>query len=93
MKLRYIDDDPDSYSNIFNNAKTDVTKADKTRLIQSLKKMSAYEDLENTVDVDEVIRYFVVHDFLQNGDSYTGMMIHNYYLYEENGRLAIIPWD
>ena len=32
-------------------------------------------------------------DFLQNDDSYTGMMVHNYYLYEENGRLAIIPWD
>ena len=45
------------------------------------------------MDVDEVIRYFVVHDFLVNGDSYTGMMIHNYYLYEKDGRLSMIPWD
>lgn len=31
-------------------------------------------------NVDEVIRYFVVHNFTCNFDSYTGSMIHNYYL-------------
>ena len=35
----------------------------------------------------------VVHNFLVNGDSYTGSMIHNYYLYEEDGLLSMIPWD
>ena len=24
---------------------------------------------------------------------YTGMMVHNYYLYEEKGNLTILPWD
>ena len=33
VKLQYVDDDPDSYANIFDNAKTDITKADKKRLI------------------------------------------------------------
>ena len=93
VKLRYIDDDPDSYSNIFGNAKTDVTKADQTRLIQALKKLNAYEDLEDVVDVDEVIRYFVVHNYVCNGDSYTGSIIHNYYLHESDGQLSMIPWD
>ena len=93
VKLKYTDDDTDSYSNIFNNAKTTVDKADKKRLISSLKALSEQSDLENTVDVEEVIRYFVVHDFLVNGDSYTGQMIHNYYLYEEDGQLSMIPWD
>ena len=93
VKLRYIDDDPESYSNIFNNAKTDMTKADETRLIQALKKLSAYEDLEDVVDVDEVIRYFVVHNYVCNGDSYTGSIIHNYYLHECDGQLSMIPWD
>ncbi len=91
--LKYIDDDADSYSNIFDNAKTDITKADKARLIESLKKLSSGEDLEDTVDVDAVIRYFVVHNFVLNFDSYTGSMIHNYYLYEEDGQLQMIPWD
>ena len=93
VKLRYIDDDPDSYSNIFGNAKTDVTKADQTRLIQALKKLTACEDLEDVVDVDEVIRYFVVHNYVCNGDSYTGSIIHNYYLHESDGQLSMIPWD
>ena len=93
VKLKYIDDDADSYSNIFSNAKTNITLADKNRLISSLKALSEKSDLESTVDVDEVIRYFVVHNFLCNGDSYTGMMIHNYYLYEKDGQLSMIPWD
>ena len=93
VKLQYIDDEFDSYSNIFNNAKTVVTKVDKRRLINALKKLNSGEDIEDTVFTDEVITYMAVHDFLQNGDSYTGMMVHNYYLYEENGQLAIIPWD
>ena len=93
VKLSYIDDDPDSYANIFDNAKTDVTDADEARLIESLKKLSSYEDLENVLDIDAVVRYFVVHNFVVNGDSYTGSMIHNYYLYEQGGRLSMLPWD
>ena len=93
VMLQYIDDDPESYANIFDNAKTDVSKADKKRLIRSLKSLNENEDIEDVVDVDEVIRYFVVHNFVCNEDSYTGSMIHNYYLYEENGALSMIPWD
>lgn len=93
VKLQYIDDDPESYSNIFDNAKTKITDADKTRLISSLKSLSAYENIDNVVDVEQVIAYFVVHSFVDNGDSYTGSMVHNYYLYENDGVLSMIPWD
>ena len=91
--LKYIDDNISSYSNIFDNAKTNVTTADKSRLIDSLEKLNLREDLENTVDIETVIKYFVVHNFVVNFDSYTGSMIHNYYLYEEDGQLEMIPWD
>lgn len=90
--LKYIDDDPDSYPNIFDNAKTDVSKSDKKRLIAALKTLSGDEP-ESAVDVDAVIRYFVVHNFVLNFDSYTGSMIHNYYLYEDDGQMQMIPWD
>ena len=93
VKLQYIDDDYDSYSNIWNNAKTEIKDSDKDRLIASLKKLSNNEDIESVVDIDQVIRYFVVHNFVCNGDSYTGMMIHNYYLHEKDGQLSMIPWD
>ncbi len=93
VKLQYIDDNISSYSNIFDSAKTDITKADKTRLIESLKNLSNGENLENTVDMEAVIKYFVVHNFVVNADSYTGSMIHNYYLYEKDGQMQMIPWD
>ena len=93
VKLQYIDDEANSYSNIWNNAKTDITSADQARLIKSLKKLSEGEEIESVVDIEQVIRYFVVHNYVCNGDSYTGSMIHNYYLYEENGQMAMIPWD
>ena len=93
VKLIYTDDSFDSYPNIFNNAKTGITDADKTRLIQSLKTLNEGTDIGSVVDVEEVIRYFVVHNFVCNFDSYTGSMIHNYYLYEEDGVLSMIPWD
>ena len=93
VKLQYIDDDPESYANIFDNAKTDSSEQDQKRLIASLNALSKYENLEDVVNTEEVLRYFVVHNFVVNGDSYTGSMIHNYYLYEENGQLSMIPWD
>lgn len=93
VSLVYTDDDYDSYANIFDNAKTDITDADKDRLIAALKQLNKGTDIEAVVDVDQVIRYFVVHNFVCNFDSYTGSMIHNYYLYEEDGLLSMIPWD
>lgn len=93
VKLIYTDDEYSSYSSIFDNAKTDVTDDDKDRLISSLKTLNEGTGIESVVDMEEVIKYFVVHNFVCNFDSYTGSMIHNYYLYEEDGVLSMIPWD
>ena len=93
VKLIYSGDDPANYSNIFDNAKTKISNKDKERLIASLKKLNEGEDLDSVVNKDEVITYLAVHNFLCNDDSYTGMMVHNYYLYERKGKLSIIPWD
>lgn len=93
VKLRYVDDDPDSYPNLFSSAKTDVSKADEARLIRSLKALGEGGDVSDVVDIDQVLRYFVVHDFVVNDDSYTGAMVHNYYLYEKDGKLSMLPWD
>ena len=45
------------------------------------------------MDIESVISYFVAHNFVCNFDSYTGSMIHNYYLYEDGGLLSMLPWD
>ncbi len=91
--LIYSDDNPDSYSAIFDNAVFETSKADKTRLIQSLKQLNEGENIDKIVDTDEVIRYFAVHNFVLNSDSYTGTLTHNYYLAENDGKLSMIAWD
>lgn len=93
VKLQYIDDDPDSYVNIFDSAKTEITDGDQARLIQALKTLSRGGDVSDVLDIDQVLRYFIVHNFVVNGDSYTGSIVHNYYLYEKDGRLSMLPWD
>ena len=63
------------------------------RVIAALKGLSEGTDLESCLDTDEIIRYFVAHNFVLNYDSYTGNMLHNYYLYERDGKLSLLPWD
>ena len=93
VALRYTRDDPKDYDNIFRNAKFKISEADQLRLIEALKTLSAGEDLESAVNVDEVLRYFTVQVFVMNWDSYLGRTGHNYFLYEEDGVLSILPWD
>ena len=90
--LKYTDDELTSYSDIFDNAETDATEEDEARVVASLKNLSE-GNITESVNIDSVIDYFVVHNFVMNYDSYTGNMLHNYYLYEEDGILQMIPWD
>lgn len=93
VKLQYLGDDPDCYPNIFDGSKTDITPEDQARLIRSLKQLSTGTKLKTVVDREAVIRYFAVHNFVCNEDSYTGSTVHNYYLYEKDGQLSMLPWD
>ena len=91
--LKYTDDEISSYSDIFDNNETDADEEDQQQVILALKALSENEDLETYLDTEEIIRYFVAHNFVLNYDSYIGTMLHNYYLYENDGRLAMLPWD
>ena len=52
--LIYTDDDPESYPNIFDNAKTDVSASDEERLIAALKALNEGGDVSDCVDVEAV---------------------------------------
>lgn len=93
VALKYVDDNAESYPNIFENAKFDTSEEDKKRLIKALEVLDSGEALDTAVDVEEVLRYFTVQVFVMNWDSYLGYTGHNYFLYEEDGLLSIIPWD
>ena len=93
VHLRYTTDEPEDYPGIFENAKLDPSAADQQRLVDSLKTLDSGQRLEEAVDVDEVLRYFVGQVFVMNWDSYLGHTGHNYLLYEEEGKLSMLPWD
>ena len=89
----YTDDLPEHYSDIFDNAATKEDPETQARVMRALKGLSEREDLDSYLDTKAIIRFFAVHNFLVNFDSYTGPMLHNWYLYENNGRLSVVPWD
>ncbi len=91
--LNYTNDDLDGYSTIWDGEVTDTRKADHKRVVKALKNISEGTDLETYMDIDNLLKYMAVHVFSVNMDSLSGNMAHNYYLYESNGRLNLIPWD
>ncbi|MCM1181903.1 MAG: CotH kinase family protein [Roseburia sp.] len=91
--LAYTDDSTDSYSDIFDNAAFDPSETDKARVVEALKNLSEGENLEESFDVDACLRYFAAQTFIVNMDSYYSNLKHNYYLYEQDGQVTILPWD
>ena len=91
--LQYTDDAIDSYSVIFENAVFDSTDQDYRRVINAIKQLNSGENLERVVDVEATLRYFAAHAVIVNLDSYVSNMCHNYYLYEKDGQLTMLPWD
>ena len=91
--LNYTDEELSSYSDIWDSEVTDSGKTDHSRVVTALKNISEGTDLEKYLDVDNILKYMAVHAFSVNLDSLSGNMAHNYYLYEYNGMLNILPWD
>jgi len=92
--LIYIDDKIENYSSIFDNSVfSSNSDKDKQRVIKAIKNLNDGTDLEKYFDVDEILRYFAAHTVVVNLDSYTSNMQQNYYIYEKDGKISILPWD
>lgn len=91
--LNYTDEELSSYSDIWDGEVTNTGQQDHRRVVTALKHISDGTDLETYLDVDNILKYMAVHAFSVNLDSLSGNMAHNYYLYECNGMLNILPWD
>jgi len=61
-------------------------------LIASLNHESGSKDLLDVLDTDMALRYLASLMAMSIYDSYIGSS-HNYYLYEEEGKFTVIPWD
>lgn len=91
--LNYTDDELDSYTSIWDSSVTDTGDGDHERVITALKNIAEGNDLERYMDVGNLLKYAAVHIFSVNSDSLSGSMAHNYYLYESDGQLNLLPWD
>ncbi|WP_341876938.1 CotH kinase family protein [Defluviitalea saccharophila] len=91
--LEYTTDDISSYSAIFNNVVGKGSENDFKRVIKALKALSKGQDIETYFDVDKILKYFAAHTIVVNLDSYSSSMAQNYYLYENNGKITVLPWD
>ena len=91
--LNYTDDDPDSYSTIWNGEVNNSSASDHKRVVEALKNVHSGTNIEKYIDADQILKYMAVHNFSVNEDSLSGSMAHNYYLYEANGQISILPWD
>lgn len=89
--LKWYGDNITSYPGII--YKNTDKPTDHQPLLQMLNALNNGGDLEKHLDVDGILKYFAASTVLANFDSYQGNMMHNYYLYEQNGRFTVIPWD
>ena len=92
-ELGYRGESIEDYPDIFKNAETKADDEDKQRVIRALKELSEGTDPDRYLYRDELVRYFAVQNFVLNHDGYSGSFLHNYYLCEKDGRLAMFPWD
>ncbi|MCL2888965.1 MAG: CotH kinase family protein [Eggerthellaceae bacterium] len=92
--LIYTDNKISSYSAIFSNAVfSSATEKDMQRVITAIENLNVGTDLEKYFDVDAILRYFAAHTVVVNLDSYSSNMQQNYYIYERDGKISILPWD
>ncbi|MBQ0070556.1 MAG: CotH kinase family protein, partial [Spirochaetales bacterium] len=90
--FRYAGDEEDRYSVFFDSTVFPLKKKARTSFIKALETLNS-EDYRKAIDEDALIKYFVVHNLVNNYDSYTGIFVHNYYVREKDGRFSLIPWD
>lgn len=96
--LRYYGDDISLYPDIFGDAKTDDTdEEDNKRCVQILKNINSTSSSDvieaNFVDFDRIIKIVAVNKVTANVDNFASKTLRNFYIYEVDGKIDIIPYD
>ena len=94
--MSYVGDDIRDYSVIFDASNFNIDREDKERYVAAVRTLNTSAGSQQAVealDLDQVMRYFVVHTFVNNYDSYNGVFVHNFYVHEKDGKLSLVPWD
>jgi spore coat protein CotH len=89
--LSYLSADTTDYF-VHYEMKSDHGWAELLALIETLNNDPT--ELDTILNIDRVLWNFALNTCLSNLDSYNGLFIHNYYLYQtEDGLFQMIPWD
>lgn len=94
-ELVYDGDDFNNYPEIMNCEKfgKEFTKKDMQNLVKSIEMVSKNENIEEYVDIDATIDYFVASFFIKNDDSYVSVSSRNYYVYQIGQKITLLPYD
>ena len=89
--LTYLGKDSTCYTNSY-ELKSTKGWEDLIQLTEVLNKNTA--DIETVLNVDQILWMLAFNNVLVNLDSYTGRLVHNYYLYKDaSGVFSPIIWD
>ncbi|WBW99076.1 CotH kinase family protein [Oceanirhabdus sp. W0125-5] len=75
------------------NLKTNEDSTDHSAFLNLIDVINNGGDLEAVLNVDNILKYLAVTVGVVSLDSYPGAIPHNFYIYEEDGKFSIIPWD
>ncbi len=83
------------YSELLSNPVNTVSNEQKSIIVAGIKALNSgdYDEIEQYWDIDSILRYLAVHTTMVNMDSLTGGMTQNFYIYEQDGLITLLPWD
>ncbi|MCR8634760.1 CotH kinase family protein [Paenibacillus radicis (ex Xue et al. 2023)] len=82
-------EDIDAYTGLDLKSKS----ANNNVLLDMVDELNNGTHYEEVLDVDEALKFIALNVLTGNMDSYLGNNKHNYYLYEDDGKFAVLPWD
>ncbi len=91
--LSYKGDDLNAYADIAREAKVGGGEASMQNVVAAFKSVDRSLDIDNHLDVEGVMKYMALQTMAVNFDCMTGHNTQNFYLYEANGRISLLPWD
>lgn len=92
--LVYKDNNIESYPIIYYCEKYGraFTQNEADNLIASLKAISD-NNMEEYVDINSVLDYLAVSFFIPNDDSYISLSFRNFYIYQKDKKITLLPYD
>lgn len=90
--LIYRGNNLDHYQGLFNDEITKTSLKSRKELINIIKNINN-GNLENSININNVIKYFAINNLINNEDGYLSNDPHNYYISQSQNKISILPWD